>query len=1159
MTKKRSLAVIILSVMLALSAFMFVIMQTKSVNANDTLPEQGEITGTSIKFTEDDTTLSGLRFDYLLDMSVLGNDLSNIKNLGVLMILDSALDGADLTLNNAKVNTEFYKDGEKLKEVNRVTKSTSGEYVRDAEGEYLLLRLYIHSIPLETYKSTDIACVGYVQLKTDEQVKYSDKLATSIEDVAKLAYKNNAHENDAKFEQFLLDCSTMHTLTFDTQGGSAVESVDVINGLSLKEMGVEESSLTTTLSGYEFAGYTLADGATKVDINTPVNADATVYANFKKSQTVNGIHTSLSTAYGLEDISYEPVKVVVGDTTLETSDYSYASSTLSFSKGLVNGYNTVKVYESLYKYVEYTVAIVDNSQSMAFTSFDTDHLMGAWYGANRAQYTSIVSDVMGNTGTFVKLDSASIGATSLKVRPIVSKEMLEEYIGGYIVVDYYLDVDSYSKNIDTICTATVDGGYLNTGSVIKGSVAGAWNKAYISVDELLIGWSYLATDGETTIGYSTGFNADGTIKAEGWAGVLMYFAAVGGDIYIGNLTVEMPSELPTSFTKFDKDYIKGSNYATPLDDNTSILTTTVADRTGTFAKVHVGTTNFNTGLKVKPAVGKLYLEKYYADGYIAFDYYIDIAGDNLNANLIGLAESGGAYGMKQMSARQKWNRAYIPVSILVDNWAYYTADDISYASRWSSNMFAYFGNMGTEYDIYYGGFELVNDIFTGISPAVSQSGLNSVVAGSYGDPRYDFTSIVTGTVGGKTDTYVKIDVDNTDKAYVVNPALKVLPIVSKEYLQENYANGYIVVNYYIDIPNYSKTILFGVTSVVSNNPVGVVSADAVSNTWYTQNIPVADLLTGWDFFNSSTSMSDYTWNHVLMYFGGGPGVGSIYVGGFKLVNSPVEQITATVATATGKASGTTYSTADDTALASIVETYGAENLTAAIGNNIVYGAVDATLAVSVPSGDSVYGVTYTDANGITHLVYSRAIIDVNQTRAFTTLDSSHITSTAYGAASADIVTSFVTATAETPIEGLTSGTLAKVTYKSRTHLTLKVLPTVSKDVITAYKGGYISVKYFVTDTSATPKFDSFSTSNTGTSGFVYNNNNSGRQTGVAGTWAEAKIVINDDLINAWDTYTSKFSSGNWGCGLMYIVDLTSTTEENVIYFTDITVNPASVN
>ena len=484
MTKKRNLLVVLFSMVVALFFLAFGFMQkdTCKVSAEENvISAMGNVVGASIRYDKNDTTQSGIRFSYVIDKSVSGiNDLSDIKNAGILSSFTSSLSG-DLTSANAKINTAFYTDGvaSETSKINVGTyDATKREFTKDENGDDLLLQIYFYNIPLTTDKATEITCRGYLQLNNGELV-YSNALSRSIEYVATEAYKAKDYKNDEGFKNFLASCSTFYDVTFETNGGTAVEAQKVING------GVIETA-TTALEGYDFVAWTKADG-TVVDETTLITENVTLYANFKKSV----VDDTIIDAAEVSGLNIEGVKsatkVLVGDTVLDTSTYTLEGEILTVDKAvLAQGKNTVKVYESDYVYTEYTKTVIDYTKALAFTSFDAEHIIGAQYGTPVDGATSFVNNatVGVKTGSFVKVSVGSnIKSLGLKVAPLYEKSVWEKYSGGTLKINYYMDVDAFTKNIGLLVTGVSGTDPVSTQTII-GAAVRTWNTAEIAIGQM---------------------------------------------------------------------------------------------------------------------------------------------------------------------------------------------------------------------------------------------------------------------------------------------------------------------------------------------------------------------------------------------------------------------------------------------------------------------------------------------------------------------------------------------------------------------------------------------------------------------------------------------------------------------------------------------------
>ncbi len=221
----------------------------------------------------------------------------------------------------------------------------------------------------------------------------------------------------------------------------------------------------------------------------------------------------------------------------------------------------------------------------------------------------------------------------------------------------------------------------------------------------------------------------------------------------------------------------------------------------------------------------------------------------------------------------------------------------------------------------------------------------------------------------------------------------------------------------------------------------------------------------------------------------------------------------------GKGKLTEYSTANDENLAKLVEKYGAEFFTAKIGDLTVSGKNDASLAVALPqSGDCLYQVIYTDSEGKATTVYNRQIIDNSIDRLFTDKDTAHIRGANYGEVSKAETTVLNDATKA----GRTGDFIqVNVDNPNMNSHALKILPTVSQDVLAGYLGGYFVIDYLIMvdgyDVSHAPAIETIFYEGTGDYDKA---KRSGKDIDggelVIFEWSELRIEITQDVIDNWN-------------------------------------------
>ena len=870
MTKKRNLIAVLFGMIVALLAFAFGFTQKNTVQASadeNTLATTGNVVGASIRYDDVNSNQSGIRFSYVIDKSVSGiTDLSNIQNAGILSNFTSTLTG-DLTLQNAKVDTEFYTNGvaSTTNKINVGTyNATKKEFIKDENGDDLLLQVYFYNIPLNTDKATEITCRGYLQLK-DGALVYSNALSRSIEYVATEAYKAEEYGSDVNKKAFLESCCTFYNVTFETNGGEAVATQNVVSGGTMQDV-------TTSLNGYQFVAWTKADG-TVVDETTPITENTTVYANFKKTVADNTVMDAAEiTGVDLEVVG-TPTKVVVGDTALDVADYTLDGTTLSVDKAkLAQGKNVIKVYESDYVYTEYTKTVIDYTKSLAFTTLDASHIVGAQYSTAKAGATTFVNETVGDkTGSFVKVavGGSNLSHLTLKVDSIYDKAVWEKYAGGTLKIDYYTDVAAYNETtVQLLCT----GQKPNNDPICPSSatvVANEWRTVEIAVNDIVANWDY--------------FNGT-SITSNSWKSVLMYFSqnvsTTSGNVYFGNFTVSpLDTSIPVAFTSLDASHIVGAQNSTAKASATSFVNETVGGKTGSFVKVAVGGDIQSFTLKVGSIYDKSMWE-HYAGCTLKIDYYIDIA--EYAGTKIQLLSTNrwNAFGAGETSVVvQQWRTIEIEVDDIVANWDYFTAQAIT-KDYWNG-VLLYFPTQfaTTPGNVYFGNFTVSSSrVFTSLDAS-------HIVGAQYSTAKAGATSFVNETVGNRTGSFVKVAV-GPDLKYLT---LKVDSIYDKA-VWENYKGYTLKIDYYTDIAAYNgTTVQLLCTGKNGNNPICADSASVVANEWSTVEIAVDDIVNNWDYFTGKTANYDYsitsdTWHGVLMYFSKNVDTtpGYVYFGNFTV-------------------------------------------------------------------------------------------------------------------------------------------------------------------------------------------------------------------------------------------------------------------------------------
>lgn len=524
-------------------------------SAENTIPKQGQMEGASIRYSQagEDENKTGIRFVYRLDKEKSGIEanFSNIQNMGLLLAQTEDLNGADLTISNAASDTQYYADGKKVENVAgntiNVGNYEDGRFVLDENGDSYVLMVYIYNIPKEYY-NTEFTSTGYVQLKDQDAITYTDSVSRSVSYVAKQAYFDKDYKNDTQ-KAWLENCLNKYTVTFNTGAGTAVDPVEVVEDSKL------DASLASTMEGYTFEGWT--NGGKEVDLATfTVTENCTLDANFKKTDSeVRSLNQGEALTLSVQTVS----KITVNGQ--EISNYSVADGTLTIdgSAFTSSGRLSVRVYESAYVSIEYTVMIMGDV--IAFSEINTDYALPVYNGVAdyaRANLT-IVNNPDGMEGNFYKLTfdyEQNQYEAGIKIKPTLTKEEIQASYSEYsLVFNYYIDASNVSqvnilyngahtpgKDSDKDGVVDSDWGLGKRGAYTETYNQGVWNTAVIPVSKLLA----YEEEFDNTTGQFTGNDTNVTIldrmfELENWtcAGQLLYFDWVNsaGEFYIGNFNL----------------------------------------------------------------------------------------------------------------------------------------------------------------------------------------------------------------------------------------------------------------------------------------------------------------------------------------------------------------------------------------------------------------------------------------------------------------------------------------------------------------------------------------------------------------------------------------------------------------------------------------------
>lgn len=702
MIKKKSLLLTILTCIMFICLTMaFVFIPSVVANAAEEEAKEGKMIGASMRVVdanaENAATVTGLRFGYVIDKNVSGITVENGKLTNVTDL------GINLTVGGTTTPIKFYENGtESTDETKRVNVGTynaaTKEFVVDANGNDLLVQLYIYNFDSKEDYNLNITAQGYVKVNGDEAASSPVAVTRSMRQVAKLAYQDTKNADKADLLKLLKTYLEEYTVTFNTNGGTAVEAVTVVEGSKI--------SATTTLEGYEFTGWT-ANG-TPVDLSTyTVEGNVTLNANFKKSVAIEGIMSTQNLVLaGVSTFS----KVMVGDSLLTSSDYEVTADGLKITKTLSNGSHAIKVYENEYVYTEYSVSLVDVTKATDYTAIDTENIVTSSYGDSKSAQGSTAENPMGKTGTyFVSTVEKNNDAWALKVKPTVSLDVLKAYgDSAYLAIEYYADVDVFSTGWSSgnrYVGYVNDGDDTCAGHLSQLKIKNAWQILNIPLSTIIDNFETLSAMGEDDkkacllMNYAINGDSTGEIYVGGFkivpnaikqitptegtpvgrANIDSYAIdettlaslqeAYGTDLVarIGTtystddtLSVDLPegactyevlatnfgfqqvvytveivdNTAPVMFTSLDTDYIKGAQYGGVVAGATEVGEYTVGEKTGTFAKVNFTGSNIKSFTLKVTPTVSKETLNLYKGGYIAVEYYIDVADFATNKQML---------------------------------------------------------------------------------------------------------------------------------------------------------------------------------------------------------------------------------------------------------------------------------------------------------------------------------------------------------------------------------------------------------------------------------------------------------------------------------------------------------------------------------------------
>lgn len=235
--------------------------------------------------------------------------------------------------------------------------------------------------------------------------------------------RNTAYRaSDVNFDSFDTECenlqvivgdpdATYYTLSFDTNGGSAISAKAVAEGATVKL-----SDYTTTRSGYEFDGWYSDEDLTDKVTSFTMTGDTTVYAAWEKESSGGGGGSSTTTYYDIA-VTSEGNGDVDPDGTVSVAKYGSQTFTFTPDAGyevsdvLVNGTSVGAVVS--YKFTSVTSdhtlhvvfakddgssgATLNRDDHMAYMQGYTDGTFGPSRNITRAEATVMFSRLLTET------------------------------------------------------------------------------------------------------------------------------------------------------------------------------------------------------------------------------------------------------------------------------------------------------------------------------------------------------------------------------------------------------------------------------------------------------------------------------------------------------------------------------------------------------------------------------------------------------------------------------------------------------------------------------------------------------------------------------------------------------------------------------------------
>lgn len=885
-TNKRKLFLALCSLIAIVFCSLFVFqLSIKPVKAQT----YGDFTmlGASVRYPDSDD-ITGLRFS----ARIKAENFETLKTT-------AATEEKDLTAGIVMLRTSLLDDGELTVASDKaiVADLTNKYFVINIDGvDYYEFRCYIYNFP-ETHYNTFVSARGYITL--GETKYYTDTVSRSMTSVAQQAINDGA---DGLSEY----------ITGQTADYSGKLYVQTDEGYSLYQNKTLSAGVNSAVSALQIAGYSFAENAGNKPV-AHVMADGSSefvgYYNYTAGVSLNNSANYVIGESALADLcntdslkddfdfEWQSGGSAITDAAITTAgslEVSLKATLKGFNKSLTVYSATLTVKEA----AKYTAWQAVDAQYV--TAFDN-------YGIKTGRINVVANAPQREGLSYYKFTGATV-APAVKIQSALTEEQIAKYRNGYMLFEVYLGGSASSgayfgkyNGGQCLTVATVAAGewytvkmpmanvvddfanFNGTANTHEGKLFCFTSESLANVDIYFSQIVLIKDDtalpvtdetsniklvtADTEVNFTDWFETDSTAKwsvdgsfvtdldprAYGEGEHTVKVLASLGDLNYLYAAYSAKFDYVTAWQKLTKDntamaYQYGSRKTGMFE---VVQNTTVGGRTGNFYHLSAAQgAAGELGLKVAPAHSKEVLTKFFANGYVYFDYYIETINgesapnysvpstDDARWSRFGTYNNGGNLAVKYDLAAPvaMWNRMYLPVSFLIENYADYS--NLTAVSNFGKLMYFIYTDKGaTSY--YVSEIGITNN--AKVYMASSVRAFNNYSSANAG------VMTVTNTAPGETSGTTKSGLFYKFNA-TMETAFKAYTLRTKDELTALFESKYLEFKFYIDDVggDNSKSMAISFAYVTS----AAVSGNYAYGTWHTVKVPMSAIIDGYDSFQN---------------------------------------------------------------------------------------------------------------------------------------------------------------------------------------------------------------------------------------------------------------------------------------------------------------------